>query len=141
MPCHNHTQGIDCHLATERHHTLQGSAKISLSQLDIGPKWELNKKKLEDLKQAFQKNSVYPLQPKNRVEAIISHQDLKHALEKCGLTARDFWMKGPENHPMLDFAGRQLRCLHGKHRIQAVRDALPLRKWWIVDIYLDGQNA
>lgn len=141
MPRHNRTQDIDCRLATERHHALQGSAKIRLNQLDIGPMWELNEKKLESLRQVFRKNGVYPLQTENHVEAIISRQDLEHALEKCGLTARNFRMKGPEDLPVLDFAGRQLRCLHGKHRIQAVRDVLPRTKWWIVDIYLDGQKS
>lgn len=141
MPHHNRTQDIDCRLAEERHHALQGSAKIRLSQLDIGPKWELNEKKLESLRQAFRRNGVYPHQSENHVEVIISRQDLEQALEKCGLTAHDFRMKGPENHPVLDFAGRQLRCLHGKHRVQAVRDALPLTKWWIADIYLDSQNS
>lgn len=141
MPRHNRTQDIDCRLATERHHALQGSAKIRLNQLDIGPMWELNEKKLESLRQVFRKNGVYPLQTENHVEAIISRQDLEHALEKCGLTAHNFRMKGPEDLPVLDFAGRQLRCLHGKHRIQAVRDVLPRTKWWIVDIYLDGQKS
>lgn len=138
MPRQKTFMEADRRLAVERQYALQGSARIKLDQLDIGSEWQLNQKKIEALRQTFRVNGIYPLQRENHVEATVSRQDLEYALNHRSLTAHDFRIKGPDNYPVLDFSKGHLRCLHGKHRIQAARDDPPLTKWWIVDIYLNG---
>jgi len=49
-------------------------------------------------------------------------------------------MNAQHESPELGFwPGYQLECLHGRHRIQAAKQALlPPDKWWTVDLYLAG---
>ncbi|KAF7134092.1 hypothetical protein CNMCM5793_005721 [Aspergillus hiratsukae] len=138
MAPHNGFDRNDSGLATERHHAFLGSAKVHLRHLDIGPRGRLDRNKLRKLRRVFRTNGIYPLQRENHVEVIVSRSDLDYALDQNGLTLQEFRENGPDGYPTLDFSGRPLRCLHGKHRIQAARDILPsFRRWWIADFYLE----
>ncbi|KAF4227812.1 hypothetical protein CNMCM8980_000135 [Aspergillus fumigatiaffinis] len=139
MSRHNEFDRRGSVLATERHHAFLGAAKVKLQHIDIGPKGRLDMAKVMRLRRVFRVNGIYPLQRENHVEVVISQSDLEQTLGQHGLTLQEFRGKDPGSYPTLDFTGRPLKCLHGKHRIQAARDVLPsFRRWWIVDFYIEG---
>ncbi|KAH2804272.1 hypothetical protein KXW44_000532 [Aspergillus fumigatus] len=139
MSRHNEFDRSGSVLATERHHAFLGTAKVQLRHIDIGPKGRLDRARVRRLRRVFRVNGIYPLQRENHVEVVICQSDLEQTLDQNGLTLQEFRAKDPDSYPTLDFTGRPLRCLHGKHRIQAARDVLPsFRRWWIADFYTEG---
>lgn len=135
----NNPGDIDRRWATELHNAFQGSARVNLSLIEIGPEWQLNNENVDALSRVFEKKGVYPLQRENHVEVKVSRANLERALRESGVTADELRQSEPASFPELKFAGVQLDCLHGKHRVQAARRMLPPFRWWIVDIYLDSQ--
>lgn len=132
---------LDAHLrlAAERYHTLLGSAKVNFRYLDVGPESELNHKRLMNLRRTFRANKVDQYRYENHVEVVISPEDLQSVLDQHNLTLGGFRKQSPSEYPELNFSGRQLRCLQGRHRIVAARRFLPpWKRWWIVDFYSHG---
>ncbi|KAK6810740.1 hypothetical protein RU639_013617 [Aspergillus parasiticus] len=134
----NNPGDTDRRWATELHNAFQGSARVNLSLIEIGPEWQLNNENVDALSRVFEKKGVYPLQRENHVEVKVSRANLERALRESGVTADELRQSEPASFPELKFAGVQLDCLHGKHRVQAARRMLPPFRWWIVDIYLDN---
>ena len=132
------TSESDIRLATERQRALLGSAKVKTDHLDIGPQSELCTEKVETLCRVFRKVGVNRYHQENHVEVLISRAMFERALEHCGIAANELCQKTPGEYPLLDFAGTPLKCLQGKHRVQAVRSFPSKEHWWIVDFYLDG---
>jgi hypothetical protein len=128
-------------LATERRVKYQGTAKVSLDQIQFDPPLprDLDNKNLERLRQIFRKSRCRRLDVDNHVPAVVSRQDLTGSLQRAGVPASALMTKHPEQFPVLQFSPGQLHGLHGRHRVQAGFELLPpVDRWWTVDLYLDG---
>ncbi|KAL9132054.1 MAG: hypothetical protein Q9217_000182 [Psora testacea] len=117
----------------------KGTARIRLKWLHFrrNEPRELDDKHVQDLKSRFQKD-CRRLDVRNHVPAIIDQQHLDSALRVSRIPEGVLPKNSQHEFPELDFwAGYQLECLHGRHRIQAAKQALsPPNKWWTVDLYL-----
>ena len=119
----------------------KGTAHIRLKWLHF--RWneprELNSKIVQDLISCFQKD-CRRLDIRNHIPALINQQDLDSALRVSKILKGVLPTNSQHEYPELDFwAGYQLECLHGRHRIQAAKQVLsPPNKWWTVDLYLTG---
>lgn len=101
---------------------------------------ELKRKNVERLKSNFRKKCDR-LPIKNHIPALIEQQHLDAAIHASGILPANLLSNPNVGYPELVFpTGYQLECLHGRHRIQAAKEVLPLReKWWTVDLYLAGK--
>jgi len=132
-------------LAEEKRIKYKGTARIRLDVLHF--QWnkprELNQKNLERLKSCFQTEGCRRLELENHVPAIIDQLQLDDAMQASNISASAMMTNQTNDYPELNFpAGYQLKCLHGRHRVQAGREFLPPRdKWWTVDLYLAGMST
>lgn len=133
-------QALDKELTLEKEKSIKykGTARIKLEWLHFEEKL-LDIKHVQDLQSRFQKD-CRRLDTRNHVPAIIDEQDLACALRVSGILSEMLPINAQHEFPELSFwPGYQLECLHGRHRIQAAKQALlPSDKWWTVDIYLAG---
>lgn len=131
-------------LAAEGRKKYIGTAQVNLEVLHFP--WsqhrEFNQKSLDKLKKCF-KEGQCDRATRNRIPALIDQSELNGMLRESNLSAESLLKIGDNPHCKLKFPARyQLTCLHGRHRIQAAREALPPReRWWIVDLYLAGKLA
>lgn len=127
-------------LTTERQLKYQGTAKVNLDQISLQPlsSREIDHKNVERLHEIFGKDGCNRLDLRNHVTAVVSMQHLQRACHAMGLTLEELKSR-QQQYPRLAFRGRQVKCLHGQHRLQAAEDFLfPSDRWWTVDLYLDG---
>ena len=128
-------------LATEGRQKYRGTARIWLEALHF-PRDEsrhLDLKKVERLKACF-KNGQCDRILRNHIPAVIDQPQLDTVLRDSSVSAENL-LSNKDPHPFLKFPqGYQLHCLHGRHRIEAAREALtPRDRWWTVDLYLAGR--
>lgn len=125
----------DLTLEKEKIIKYKGTARIKLEWLHFAEK-QLDIKHVQDLQSRFQRD-CRRLDTRNHVPAIIDEQDLDCALRVSGISLP---INAQHEFPELGFRpGYKLECLHGRHRIQAAKQALlPSDKWWTVDLYLAG---
>ena len=129
-------------LQTERCVKYKGTARVRLENLHF--EWneprELSRKNVERLKEIFRMEDVHRLEPSNHVPAVIEPADLEAAMQVSEVSAEKLLSNPDNNPPALRFPPEhRLRCLHGRHRIQAARETLPpIDAWWTVDLYLAG---
>ena len=133
-------------LEAEKKLKFKGTARIRLEQLHFP--WndarELNEKNVDRLKAIFQQHGCRRLEVQHHVPAIIDEERLDATIAAAGISPRALMRtQAADGYPELIFPyGQQLECLHGRHRVQAGKDFLPLRdKWWTVDLYLTGMTA
>ncbi len=128
----------ESNLEKEKSIKYKGTARIELEWLHF---WEkrLDVKHIQNLQSHFQKD-CRRLDARNHIPAVIDQQHLDSALCVSGISDGVLPINSQHEFPELGFwAGHQLECLHGRHRIQAAKQALsPLDKWWTVDLYLVG---
>jgi len=128
-------------LAAEGREKYRGTARIALDVLYFP--WdqprEASQKSLNKLKECFQKGQCDRV-TRNHIPAVIDQSDLHEVLRCSNISAKRLLNNEGGPHPELTFpVGFQLRCLHGRQRIQAAREVLPPReRWWTVDLYLAG---
>ena len=132
----------DSDLEKERRLKFRGTVRIRLEALTFlwNEPRELDTKNVDYLKSCFQKDSCYRLIPQNHVPAIIDEDCFTSTILASGLSKRDLLSQQAAGIPELVLPdGFQLRCLHGKHRIQAARETLlPGDRWWTIDLYIAG---
>ncbi|KAH7108733.1 hypothetical protein B0J11DRAFT_390979, partial [Dendryphion nanum] len=132
-------------IGAERRVKYQGAVRVMLEVLHFPQEEgrELSRENVERLKEVFQTDHVRRLEPRNYVPAIIEQTDLANALQASGFSVKDLLTTTDGNPPTLKFPSRyRLTCLHGRHRVQAGREILPLADaWWIVDLYLADLSA
>lgn len=128
---------IDTEVARERSKTYRGTAKIPLNQIMIH--CELDPKNVTRLSRVFEKEGCRRLDMRNHVTALVSELHLADALNSAGLDAGTLMTIQPGEYPFLQFLPGQIRCLHGRHRLEAGKIILAQsEQWWTVDLYLDG---
>ena len=134
------TQGLEEELNLEKEKAAKcnGTARIRLEWLHFRDN-QLDDKHVQDLQSRFQKNCLR-LDARNHIPAIIDQQHLDFALRISGIPEGMLSIDSQNEFPELSFwAGYELECLHGKHRIQAAKQALlPPDMWWTVDLYRAG---
>ena len=132
-------QREDERLQAERRVKFKGTARVKLESLYF-PKistHELDVKHVKTLKEQFRTNGCRRLEVQNHIPAVIDQQQLDTALVESRVSAAEL-LSSPE-YKDLEFPAGALECLHGRHRVQAGREFLPLRdQWWTVNIYLAG---
>jgi len=121
---------------------LYGTARVRLSQLIfLDPIRPIDIKITTSIKRAFKAEGCLQHEADYSVPAILNHTCLQSALAtlavslegfKAALTAKPLIFELPSN--------LQLQCLHGLHRTHAATEYLPPGdRWWLVDIYSEGQ--
>ncbi|KAJ5155476.1 hypothetical protein N7492_008279 [Penicillium capsulatum] len=126
-------------LTTERQLKYQGTAKVNLDQISLQPlsSREIDHKNVERLHEIFAKDGCNRLDLRNHVTAVVSKQHLQRTCHATGLTLEELKSR-QQQCPRLGFRGREVKCLHGQHRLKAAEDFLsPSDRWWTVDLYLD----
>lgn len=135
-------QALETELTLEKEKSIKykGTARVKLEWLHFKEK-QLDIKIVQDLESRFLKD-CRRLNTQNHVPAIINEQQLDCALRISGIAAGVLPINAQHEFPELGFwPGYQLECLHGRHRIQAAKQALlPSDKWWTVDLYLAGMT-
>ena len=124
----------------------QGTARVDLSNLQFD-NWKpeqaqfLRPKNVRRLKEIFKTEGCSRLPPEHHVAAIISQQELDNSLQRSNTSQEALLRTINEEPPKLELpTARPLQCLNGQHRLQAAREFLdPGDRWWIVDLYLDGE--
>ncbi|KAK9604418.1 hypothetical protein V6Z93_002386 [Aspergillus fumigatus] len=125
-------------LATERRLKYLGTAKVPINNIQFDPPLprDLDPKNLNRLREIFRKNRCRRLDIDNHVPAIVSHHDLRLALQRANVPRGSLLTDDPQHFPFLGFMAGQLRALHGRHRVQAGAEILPpADRWWTVDLY------
>lgn len=128
-------------LEREKRDKCKGSARVNLECLDfpsdgVGAIDEANVRRLVSV---FKREGCFPGDSRYHVPAIIDHQQLQQAVQASGIPPEALLDQTHSERPELRFPpGFRLRCLHGRHRIQAGREMAPPLRWWTVDLYLAG---
>ena len=95
-------------------------------------------KNLERLKACFLKD-YRRLDRYNHVAAEINQRVLNAMLRDSNVSTEALLQD--DCRELIFPTDSHLESLHGRHRIQAARDVLPLtEKWWTVDLYLSGRH-
>lgn len=125
----------------------RGKARVMLEVLQFAPESmrDINKKNVERLKDIFEVEGCLRMEPERHVPAVVSLAALTRAIEFTASpqVSLDKLLDNPkELPPLLKFPPNvHIECLSGKHRIQAAKECTrlgPSEKWWIVDLYLEG---
>lgn len=124
-------------MAAERKAKYKGAASIKIQVLHFQHKQD--KQNVKNLEKLF-RTGYDRLDVRNHIPAIIDQQSLNAALEKSGTSADALLGGAHDSYVELDFPpGFQLPCLHGRDRVDAAANLLPVGdKRWIVDLYLSG---
>ncbi|KAG9228681.1 hypothetical protein BJ875DRAFT_229273 [Amylocarpus encephaloides] len=137
-------QNEDSVLEGERRLKYKGTARIGLDVLFFRqdqPR-ESNKRQADFLVDCFRKEGCHRLPFCNHVPVIIDQESLDAAMQRLGKTADALLTNNKvPDYPLLEFpTSFHLKCLHGRHRIEAGREFLdPGDDWWTVDLYLSGE--
>ena len=133
---------MDCISDIEKQYLLEknkafcGAFRIPLCKLrheepDINPR-QLDVKNVKRLQKIFELEGCLRLEPDNYIPALISRSILPDLPKLVGGPA-DLAVEPPMFDPSVS-----LRCLHGRHRIEAARQHLALTgKWWVVNLYVE----
>ena len=129
----------DSKFEAERRRKYCGAARIALEAIHLPE--EPDVRRVEELEEIFRREGCRPEHIANHVLLLIDQSSLEDAIRTSGLSSAALLQSAHNEYPELRFPrGRQLECLHGKHRIQAGREYLPARdKWWVADLYLSGE--
>lgn len=130
-------KGRDDFLQKDKAQHFEGSAKVPITQLDFLPS-TLDVKNIVRLRQIFNLEGCFRLDPANRIPAIVTQSEIKKALDHAKLQKSR--LTKPNSIPLyLAFEGTKLLCLYGRHRIAAVKDVLNAGdRWWTIDLYSGG---
>ena len=120
----------------EKNKAFCGTFRIPLCKLgyedpDVNPR-QLDVKNVKRLQKIFELEGCLRLEPDNYIPALISRSLLSDLPNLVGEPA-DLAVEPPMFDPSVS-----LRCLHGRHRIEAARQHLALTgKWWVVNLYVE----
>ncbi|KIM93529.1 hypothetical protein OIDMADRAFT_35637 [Oidiodendron maius Zn] len=122
---------------------LRGTARVRLSQLQfMNPIRPVDLKIVNALKRDFKAEGCLQHEVDFSVPALIDEASLSSALAMLHISTETFKATSALNPAEFELPGNlQLDCLHGQHRILAAAEFLPPGdRWWLVDIYGDGQS-
>lgn len=117
----------DSKFEAERRLKYRGAARIALEAIHLPEK--PNATHVACLKKIFRKEGCRPEHIGNHVLLLIDQPSLEDTLRISGISPTSLLQSTNNEYPELRLpSGRQLICLHGKHRIQAGRELLPVRE-------------
>ncbi|KAL4899385.1 hypothetical protein BDW74DRAFT_171560 [Aspergillus multicolor] len=129
-------------LASERHLRYQGTAKVWLDEVYHHAESRLEGAKLDRLRRIFRKDGCRRLDICNYATAIVSREVLEVSLSNACVSPEALLTNPPTQFPVLRFETGQLKCLHGRHRLEIGKELLPpADRWWPIDIYLSDMSA
>ncbi|KAJ4329997.1 hypothetical protein N0V95_010119 [Ascochyta clinopodiicola] len=125
----------------------RGRAKVPLDFLHFSehsPR-DIDRGNVQRLMGVFREEGVKRLQNEHHIPAIVGKDDLLSAVQLSGVSLVDLLNSSQESPPRLTFPdGYRLRCLHGKHRIEAAKKSACLQgqdRWWTVTLYSEGLST
>ena len=128
-------------LCEDRSASFRGTGRVELDLLDFQKTREnVPSKNVARLRQVFRNEGCFPLEPENRIVAIVSPEKLNEVLRASAVT-NDQLLDSPSGVPPVLKIPRDdpLRCLDGRSRIEAAKGILvPGKRYWAVDFYLQG---
>lgn len=102
-----------------------GTARVAIRWLRFADGF-MNPKHVQKLQSILRKD-CQRIHAQNHVPAVIDPEHLARALREANISANVLSKLALHNIPILEFwSGFRLECLHGKHRIKAAKDILPL---------------
>ena len=128
-------------LCEDRSASFRGTGRVGLDLLDFQkPPDNLPSKNVVRLREIFRNEGCLPLEPVNRIVAIVSPEKLNDVLRASAVT-HDQLLDNPNGVPPVLKIPRHdpLRCLDGRSRVEAAKGVLaPGKRYWAVDFYLQG---
>ena len=128
-------------LCEDRSASFRGTGRVALDLLDFQkPDDNPPSKNIVRLREIFRNEGCFPLEPANRIVAIVSPEKLDKVLRASAITS-DQLLDNPNGVPPVLKIPRDnpLRCLDGRSRIEAAKGILvPGKRYWAVDFYLQG---
>lgn len=121
-------------LNTEIASKFRGTAKISLECLLFDPEEELDRRKTDHLVRIFKQGGCDRLNPNHFIPGVISQDVLRASLEKSNLDAQG--LQSPQPPTLVLPPGTRVKCLQGRHRIEALRRLTHLATWWTIKLYV-----
>jgi hypothetical protein len=122
----------------------RGRARVPLEFLHFSehsPR-DLDQGNVERLMGVYRDEGVKRLQYEHYIPAVVGKDDLLSAVHLSGLSLVHLLNSSHGNPPRLTFPeGFRLRCLHGKHRVEAAKLSARLQgqdRWWTVTLYSEG---
>ena len=108
--------------------------RLRFESITVDPR-QLDPRNVARLLEIFKLEGCRRLEPQNHVPALISPLVFNALVERVpgGLNPQD-------QTPVLVDPTSDLKCLHGRHRIEAAKKYLhPDEKWWIIDLYVESK--
>ena len=127
-------------LLAEKQRVFCGSVKVPICKLAAedmltNPR-QLDPKNVARLRDIFLIEGCHRLDPQNHVPVLIGQVILDQALRKYSIPRSS--LKSLDEPELLTI-DTELTYLHGRHRLEAAKDVLAADdKWWVVDLYLEG---
>jgi hypothetical protein len=134
--------GRDKRIFQDRSTSFRGTVRIRLEHFNFdypNPRNERERERVvQSLATRFREGGCYRLVPDHYIPALLDYNTFNLILQSLNLSAEgliECSSKLPPE-PILP-RGTQLWCLHGRSRIEACREALPVsERWWTVNLYL-----
>ncbi|KAF3351587.1 putative transporter [Verticillium dahliae VDG2] len=121
---------MSSHLSDEISSKLQGTAKVALDSLSFDPLDQPDRDNVERLVKMFRIEGCNRLNPLHFVSGTVSADVLQTSLAYSNLTADD--LRAPTPPTLRLPPGALIECLHGKHRVTALRESKCFYPWWPV---------
>lgn len=134
---------LEKEFADSKSRSLRGTIRARLTQLRFpNPFRDIDQKNVAILKRNFETEGCLQHDRECSVPATIEATVFRRVLQKLSVDAETFKTTSASYPAHYVLPGdTQLSCLHGKHRIVAASEFLPPGdRWWLVDIYDDGQS-
>ena len=127
-------------LETEKQACFRGTARVEFRCL-VFPSQRTRDRNVQGLVQKFQREGCLHQDPRYRLHATVTQDQLTAAMHGSRLTLQDLRRCSADAPvPRLNFEGPAVRCLHGWRRVAAAAKVLrPDCQWWLVELYSDGK--
>ena len=138
---HSLAQEDDESVSVSIERNFYGTARIDLKYLYFDEEQGIDMNNVARLKRIFNQEGCLRLQPSHRIPATINTNVLERAIRQDGSKREDL-LHPRDRIPNLKLSNRdRVDCLHGRHRIEAARQFLPLEdEWWVIDLYSVGRT-
>lgn len=110
---------------------------VSLDSLLVDPKTCPDPKNVGRLAKIFNSEGCDRMNPRHFIPGNVQEEVLQASLRYSGITLHD--LRSTERRHLRFPPGCHVECLHGKHRVAALRKTKH-EKWWTVELYV-GMSA
>ncbi|EGY23465.1 uncharacterized protein VDAG_04903 [Verticillium dahliae VdLs.17] len=121
-------------LSAEVSSKLKGTVMVSLDSLLVDPKTCPDPKNVGRLAKIFNSEGCDRMNPRHFIPGNVQEEVLQASLRYSGITLHD--LRSTERRHLRFPPGCHVECLHGKHRVAALRKTKH-EKWWTVELYVE----